>query len=104
MKNVIELRKELCSIYHDLKNDAIEIDRAKELTNTAGKIISSVKLELVYAALRKESPVIDFLGGELSPQERSHLLSATNGAPIVPRKKARNVGVEMDASIRRVNA
>lgn len=95
MKNVTELRKELCGIYNDLKNDVIEIDRAKELTNTAGKIISSVKLELVYAALRKECPIIEFLGGELTPQERNQLLSGAAKRVVVPRAKRNHI---VDAS------
>lgn len=87
MQNVIELRKELCNIFNALKADDIELDRAKELTNTAGKIISSVKLELVYAALRKESPIIAFLGGELSPQDRQKLLAHSDVIPLGPKKK-----------------
>lgn len=73
MKNINELRHELCVIFDDIRESKVTLPRAKELTNTAGKIINSIKLELVYAALRKESPVIDFLGGDLSPQARNRL-------------------------------
>lgn len=71
MKNVIELRKKLCVVFDELKDKTIRPQVAKELVNTAGKIINSVKLELEYSSLRKETPIIDFLGGEKTPLERS---------------------------------
>lgn len=71
MKNVIELRKELCIVFDEVKAKEIRPQVAKELVNTAGKIINSVKLELEYASLRKETPVIEFLGGEKTPLQRS---------------------------------
>lgn len=82
MKNVIELRTELCSVFDRLNSSGIQTEIAKELVNTAGKIIKSVKLELEYAALRKERPVIEFLGGEKSPAER-----ATEGAAVEQRTR-----------------
>lgn len=84
MKNVIELRNELCELFNDIKTDSVDLVKAKEMTNAAGKIINSVKLELVYAALRKEQPVIDFMGGELSPSDRNKLLAAKNGVGSSP--------------------
>lgn len=71
MKNVIQLRNQLCQVFGELRDNSIRVPVAKELVNTAGKIINSVKLELEYAALRKETPVIEFLGGLKSPEERS---------------------------------
>lgn len=71
MKNVIELRKELCQVFDELRSKELRPQVAKELVNTAGKIINSVKLELEYAGLRKETPVIEFLGGEKTPVQRS---------------------------------
>jgi len=71
MKNVLELRNELCQVFTELREDKVEAPVAKELVNAAGKIINTVKLELEYAALRKETPVIEFLGGLKSPEERS---------------------------------
>jgi hypothetical protein len=71
MNNVVELRSELCDVFDRLKGATIETDVAKEMTNTAGKIIKSVQLELAYAALRKERPIIDFLGGDESPAQRA---------------------------------
>lgn len=71
MKNVIELRNELCEVFDGIRNDTIKLGVAKELVNAAGKIINSVKLELEYAALRKEVPIVEFLGGDEIPQLRA---------------------------------
>ena len=71
MKNIIELRNELCAVFDDIKTGAVEISHAKELVNAAGKIINSVRLELEYAALRKETPIIEFLGGDKTPALRA---------------------------------
>jgi hypothetical protein len=71
MKNVIELRNQLCEVFDEIRNSEIELNQAKELVNAAGKIINSVKLELEYAALRKETPIIEFLGGDELPKLRA---------------------------------
>jgi hypothetical protein len=71
MKNVIHLRNELCQVFDELRSKEVRVQVAKELVNAAGKIINSVKLELEYAQLRKETPVIDFLGGVKTPEERA---------------------------------
>lgn len=71
MKNVIELRTELCEVFDKIRADEIDIIKAGELVNAAGKIINSVKLELEYAVLRKEIPIIEFLGGDEIPKLRS---------------------------------
>lgn len=86
MKNVIELRNELCAVFDELRADEISPKAAKEIVNTAGKIINSVKLELEYAALRKEVPIIEFLGGDETPQLRAHSPIALNPAPEAPKK------------------
>jgi hypothetical protein len=61
MNNIVELRKELSSIFQGLLDGTVENKDACELNNTAGKIINTVKVQLVYAALRKEMPDIAFL-------------------------------------------
>lgn len=48
MQNITELRQSLADNYEDLKNNKIELKLAKELANTAGKIINSLKVELEY--------------------------------------------------------
>lgn len=52
-----------------------------EFINAAGKIINSVKLEFEYAELRKETPVIDFLGGLKTPEERSISMQSSVDTP-----------------------
>ena len=59
--NINELRKDLIGAYEMLRADPKRVVQVGELANTAGKIIGSVKLELEYAALRKETPNITFL-------------------------------------------
>lgn len=61
MKNSLELREELIGVFRAVKNKQIATGVAKEMTNAAGKIIGTVKLELEYAGLRKERPNIPFL-------------------------------------------
>lgn len=61
MKTINELRDELLGLYGDIKAEAVDVKKAAEMNNTAGKIIQSVKAELEYAALRKVEPVIPFL-------------------------------------------
>lgn len=61
MKNIEDLRNELTRLFSDIKAGSTDIKAAAEMNNTAGKIINSIKVELEYAALRKESPEIKFL-------------------------------------------
>lgn len=61
MKNCSELRKELSALYHDLRSGKVEPKTAGELTNIAGKMISSAVAQVKYAQQRKESPKIEFL-------------------------------------------
>jgi hypothetical protein len=48
MKNVKNLRDSLIESYEGVKNDSLPLNTAKQLANTAGRILSSVKLELEY--------------------------------------------------------
>ena len=61
MKNISELNNELHTIFSQLKNDQIDLKKAAEMNNTAGKIISVAKVQLAYAALRGDKPNIEFL-------------------------------------------
>lgn len=47
--------------YEWVKSDPRRAGQVKEMTNAAGKVIGSLKLELEYATLRKELPNIAFL-------------------------------------------
>ena len=61
MKNAKELRDRLARVFDDLEAGKIKPKEAAELANLAGKMINSAKVQVEYAALRKESPVIEFL-------------------------------------------
>jgi hypothetical protein len=61
IKNIRDLRSELCSVFEQLKGDPRRVDQAKELSNAAGKIIGTCKVEIEYAGMRKEKPTIQFL-------------------------------------------
>lgn len=59
--NINELRHELCKVFEELRVQKIEPSEAKELNNTAGKILGSIKVQLEYSSLLKTNPVIPFL-------------------------------------------
>lgn len=61
MRNISELNIELQAIFNQLKNDEIDLKKASEMNNTAGKIISIAKVQLAYSALRGDKPEIAFL-------------------------------------------
>ena len=61
MNNIKELREELVTIFDELKEDNIDYKKAKEITNIAGKIIQSTKVEIDYAKLNRTKKKIDFL-------------------------------------------
>jgi hypothetical protein len=61
INNINELRKDLIDAYEMLKADPKRLNQVAELANTAGKVLNSVKIELEYAHLRKDRPVIAFL-------------------------------------------
>lgn len=61
MNTASELRAELARVFFQLKSGEIKHSDAAELANLAGKIIASAKVQVEYAALRKEQPQITFL-------------------------------------------
>lgn len=69
--NIEDLRDQLLDAYEWVKGDARRANQVKEMANTAGKVLGTVKLQLEYAMLRGEKPSIEFLGGEWStPQQK----------------------------------
>jgi hypothetical protein len=56
-----ELRFELAQVFAQLKAGAIKPSEAAELANLAGKMIASAKVQVEYAALREDVPLIAFL-------------------------------------------
>lgn len=63
-KDIEELREQLLEAYDWVKTDPRRANQVKEMANTAGKVIGTLKLQLEYAMLRQEKPAIEFLGGE----------------------------------------
>ena len=61
MQNIKELREQLISNYEDLKSGKIERNTAKELNNTAGKVLSTVTTELKYQNQTGRKRKIDFM-------------------------------------------
>lgn len=61
MQNITELRKSLSDNYEKMKSGKMELKKGKELSNCAGKIIQSLKVELEHQALLGTTKEIDFL-------------------------------------------
>lgn len=61
MTTITDIRNDLVNVFNRLRDGTMEAKDAVEINNTAGKIISSVKVQLAYAALRNEQPDIPFL-------------------------------------------
>ena len=64
-KDINELRDQLLDAYGWVKADPRRANQVKEMANTAGKVIGTLKLQLEYAMLRREKPHIQFLGGAI---------------------------------------
>ncbi len=71
--NIKELREDLLEAYAMLKADPRRHNQVKELSNTAGKVLGSLKLELEYAAIRGERPTIPFIGESLQLEGKNPL-------------------------------
>jgi len=61
-ENITDLRDRLVEVFDCLREKTMEPKDAFEINNTAGKIISTVKLQLAHAALCGTVPDIPFLG------------------------------------------
>lgn len=61
-KDMTELRDQLLEAFDLLRGDPRRMLQTKELTNTAGKVIGTVKSQLEYSLLRGEEPDIPFMG------------------------------------------
>ena len=64
MTTITDIRNDLIAVFNGLRDGSMEAKDAVEINNTAGKIISSAKVQLAYAALRGEQPDIPFLRSE----------------------------------------
>lgn len=61
--NITELRDELLRVFDELRNGKMKPPMAKEINNTAGKIIGSCKVQLELHKLTGSKPSIKFLEG-----------------------------------------
>lgn len=59
--NITQLRDRMAEVFDLLADAQINPLQAKEMTNAAGKIINSAKVQIEYATVRKEKPNIPFL-------------------------------------------
>lgn len=62
MTTITDIRDDLVKVFNGLRDGTVEPKQAVEVNNTAGKIISTAKVQLGYHALRGEVPNIPFLG------------------------------------------
>jgi hypothetical protein len=61
MQNITELRQSLADNYEQMKAKKMELKTGKELANTAGKLINTIKVELEYNQMTGSKNKIDFL-------------------------------------------
>ena len=61
MTTISDIRDELIEVFNGLRSGTIDPKDAAEVNNTAGKIISTAKVQIAYHALRGETPRIPFL-------------------------------------------
>ena len=61
MQNITDLRNSLLDNYEKMKSKEMELKDGKELANTAGKILNSLKIELEYNTLIGNKNKIEFL-------------------------------------------
>ncbi len=51
IETIEDLTNNLVEVKNNILNGHIELERAKEFNNTAGKILGTIKLQLAYQAL-----------------------------------------------------
>jgi hypothetical protein len=61
IKNVVELRNDLLSVYTDLRSGKLGTDEAKQAANVSGKILSTAKVQLEYNKMVQSKERIPFL-------------------------------------------
>ena len=55
------MRQRLSAVFDKLENGTIDPRVAKQMNNSAGKILYSIRVELEQASLRNEPPNVDWL-------------------------------------------
>lgn len=61
-KDINELRDQLLDAFEDVKRDPRRANQVKEMTNSAGKVLGTLKAQIEYSMLRGEEPEIPFMG------------------------------------------
>ena len=61
MQNIKDLRDSLAINYELMANKKMDLKQGKELANTAGKLLGTLKIELEYSQLQGTKKKIDFL-------------------------------------------
>ena len=61
MQNIKELRNNLAENYELMANKKMDFRQGKELANTAGKLLGTLKIELEYQQIQGTKKKIDFL-------------------------------------------
>ena len=69
MKTADQIGADLSALFDKINEDAIDLKKASELNNTAGKMLKVYQVKLAYAALRDEKPVITGLSSPVDGQQ-----------------------------------
>lgn len=91
MTTMNDIRNDLINVFNKLRDGTMDAKEAVEINNTAGKIISSAKVQLAYAALRGEKPDIEFLRGSDVPSINLRPEEVGEGRAALPRSSAPSV-------------
>ena len=65
------MRLDLDKAFYSVRDGAVDIKAAAEMSNIVGKIIGTIKVELEYHAMRKEDPNIKYLSDKSEPDADS---------------------------------
>ncbi len=61
-RNCTQLREDIDALHQRLlSGEDVDLESAKVANNAAGKILTSAKIQLMYAKMRREQPDISFL-------------------------------------------
>ena len=61
INNMSDLVSDLTELYSQLRDGKVSINEAKEINNTAGKIINGTKVQLEYQVVKEKIQKIAFL-------------------------------------------
>lgn len=61
MKHISELRDRLSTLFSNLEKNAVDVDVAKEMNNTANRIIGTVRMELIGRKLTNDLTELPFV-------------------------------------------